>query len=190
MFDTLSQLPLHQRRHEQRHPLPGVITIIRRPTMDRGDHYLLIKRNADPYAGMWAMIGGKWEFGETLAAAITREVREETGLNTTFIALRGIVNERMVFASAAGKAGHYILFVCEVFAPDGLAQEQFEGKVAWFTLEQIEDLNTAHQIIPNDYAMMQQFAWASAQPYVESEMVCADAAHIQDTRLLRFQIVE
>ena len=190
MFDTLSQLPLPQRRHEQRYPLPGVITIIRRPTMDKGDRYLLIKRNEAPYAGMWAMIGGKWEFGETLAAAITREVREETGLNTTFIALRGIVNKRMIFAAPPDTAGHYILFVCEVFAPDGLAQEQLEGKVSWFTLEQIEALNSAHQIIPNDYAMMQQFAWASSQPYIEAEAICADAAHAQDARLLCFQIVE
>jgi 8-oxo-dGTP diphosphatase len=186
MFDALTTLPRNARRHGQRYPVPGIVTIIRRIN-DTGRHYLLIKRKSDPYASMWAMIGGKWEFGETLEAAAMREVREETSLEATYVALRGIVNQRMAMADPAGKPGHYIHFVCEVTAPDGKAIEQNEGKVAWFMPEEIEALKEKHLIVPSDYAMMHRFAWSESQPYIEAEMVCADASCLENTRLLRFE---
>jgi 8-oxo-dGTP diphosphatase len=47
--------------------------------VDGGD-LLLVKRGTDPQAGRWTIPGGRVEGGETLAAAVEREVREETGL--------------------------------------------------------------------------------------------------------------
>ena len=41
---------------------------------------VLIKRRFEPLAGHWSLPGGAVEVGETLEAAITREVFEETGL--------------------------------------------------------------------------------------------------------------
>jgi 8-oxo-dGTP diphosphatase len=41
---------------------------------------VLIKRRFEPLAGQWSLPGGSVEVGETLEAAITREVLEETGL--------------------------------------------------------------------------------------------------------------
>ena len=41
---------------------------------------LLVERANDPGAGRWAVPGGRVEPGETLAEAVVREVREETGL--------------------------------------------------------------------------------------------------------------
>ncbi len=45
-----------------------------------GDEILLIQRGSDPNKGLWAVPGGKVDYGETLAEAATREVKEETGL--------------------------------------------------------------------------------------------------------------
>jgi 8-oxo-dGTP diphosphatase len=43
-------------------------------------HVLLVKRARPPSVGAWTLPGGKVEAAESLAAAIVREVREETGL--------------------------------------------------------------------------------------------------------------
>jgi len=46
---------------------------------DRG-RVLLVERGQPPGAGLWTVPGGKLEPGETLAQAVAREIREETGL--------------------------------------------------------------------------------------------------------------
>ncbi len=47
---------------------------------DARGHVLLIERGTPPGVGLWTVPGGKLEAGERLAAAVAREVREETGL--------------------------------------------------------------------------------------------------------------
>lgn len=41
---------------------------------------LLVRRGKEPLRGRWVVPGGAVELGETLEAAIVREVQEETGL--------------------------------------------------------------------------------------------------------------
>jgi 8-oxo-dGTP diphosphatase len=41
---------------------------------------VIVKRRFEPLAGQWSLPGGGVETGETLTAAVAREVREETGL--------------------------------------------------------------------------------------------------------------
>ena len=43
---------------------------------------VLIKRRYEPLAGQWSLPGGTLEVGETLEAAVAREVLEETGLSS------------------------------------------------------------------------------------------------------------
>ncbi len=47
------------------------------------DRVLLIRRKGPPASGEWALPGGKVHLGESLLAAVEREVLEETGLLVT-----------------------------------------------------------------------------------------------------------
>jgi len=58
------------------HSIPCVGAVIR----DDAGRLLLIKRGHEPGKGLWSIPGGRVEAGESDAAAVVREVREETGL--------------------------------------------------------------------------------------------------------------
>ena len=187
-FSTLTTLPPEQRWRGQTAPVPVVVALIRRAHND-GERLLLIRRAAGPYAGHWALVGGKWDFGETLAEAIVREVREETGLATALVAVRGLVSERVTPWSPAELAAHFLLLVCDLVVRGGEAAEQSEGLVAWFDHAAIDALHAAGNIIPSDYAMIREFAAATGcAPYVEVEMrATVGGAAGSLSELLRFR---
>jgi 8-oxo-dGTP diphosphatase len=58
---------------------------------DRDGRILLIERGSPPGIGLWTVPGGKLEASETLAQAVAREVREETGLVVEVGALACVV---------------------------------------------------------------------------------------------------
>ena len=57
-------------------PVVGVGAIV----FDDAGRALLVERGRPPGAGLWSIPGGRLEPRETLAQAVAREVREETGL--------------------------------------------------------------------------------------------------------------
>ncbi|MEO8260513.1 MAG: NUDIX hydrolase, partial [Acidobacteriota bacterium] len=57
-------------------PIVGVGAVV----LDGEGRLLLAKRAHAPLKGEWSLPGGGVELGETLEAAVAREVREETGL--------------------------------------------------------------------------------------------------------------
>ena len=64
-----------RRRYPER-PIVGIGAAI----VD-GGRVVLIRRRYEPLAGQWSLPGGTLELGETLAAAVRREMLEETGLD-------------------------------------------------------------------------------------------------------------
>jgi 8-oxo-dGTP diphosphatase len=56
----------------------------------RDDKILLIKRNAEPFKGFWALPGGYVDWNETIEDAAKREVFEETNFKVKSLALVGI----------------------------------------------------------------------------------------------------
>jgi 8-oxo-dGTP diphosphatase len=71
----------------------------------RDDQILLVRRARSPGKGLYSFPGGRVEFGESLHAALHREVDEETGLKIEIIGLAGW---REVLPRAGG-GGHYLI---------------------------------------------------------------------------------
>jgi len=66
---------------------------------------LLVRRARSPAKGFYSLPGGRVEFGETLHAALHREVKEETALK---IELAGLAAWREVMPTGEG-GGHYVI---------------------------------------------------------------------------------
>lgn len=71
----------------------------------RGGKILLVRRARSPAKGFWSLPGGRVEFGETLHAALHREVDEETALKIEIVGLAGW---REVVPGTGG-GGHYLI---------------------------------------------------------------------------------
>jgi 8-oxo-dGTP diphosphatase len=71
----------------------------------RDGRILLVRRARSPGKGLYSLPGGRVEFGESLHAALHREVAEETGLTIEIVELAGW---REVLPTAAG-GGHYLI---------------------------------------------------------------------------------
>jgi 8-oxo-dGTP diphosphatase len=71
--------PLDPAHHTVHTVVPCVGAVIR----DDARRLLLIKRGHAPGLGLWSLPGGRVEAGETDEQALTRELREETGLVVT-----------------------------------------------------------------------------------------------------------
>jgi len=66
----------------------------------------LIKRASEPCKGKWALPGGKVEYGESLASALQREIREELGLE-----VEPLCPYRVVEIICPSSGYHYVIVV-------------------------------------------------------------------------------
>jgi ADP-ribose pyrophosphatase YjhB (NUDIX family) len=182
-MEPLRALPLEKRWQQQRYPFASVVAIVSR-VIDGIENYLLIQRKRELYPGLWALPGGKWDFGESLAETVLRELNEETGLQPAFSNLRAIVNCRLRPRGQQDQGGHYLLFVCTLTAPLGAAQEQQEGSVAWFSAHELDQMNATGSMVPTDYLILDRCRQrASAVSYIESEIIGgAEGAGIEVVR--------
>jgi ADP-ribose pyrophosphatase YjhB (NUDIX family) len=69
---------------------------------------LLVRRRYAPLAGQWSLPGGAVETGETLAAALQREVREETALEIEVGPLIEVL-DRITTDDLGGTRYHFVL---------------------------------------------------------------------------------
>lgn len=81
---------------------------------DRG-RVLLVRRAYNPQRGKWALPAGYVDYGEDPAAAVIREVKEETGLDVAVIGLLSVIGGPTV-------SGASIVITYAVTALGGAAQ--------------------------------------------------------------------
>jgi ADP-ribose pyrophosphatase YjhB (NUDIX family) len=74
----------------------------------REGRVLVAQRARGPGKGLWSLPGGSVEWGESLAEAAAREVREETGVEAEILGLAG--RREVHLRDAAGAVvGHYVI---------------------------------------------------------------------------------
>ena len=106
----------------------------------RGSEVLLVRRGNPPRADEWSLPGGKQEWGETVEAAVRREVRQETALELGPLTFVDVVD--LVATDAAGRVTHhYTLLDYTAEATAGVARAGDDAvAAAWFRLDELAPL--------------------------------------------------
>ena len=96
-----------------------------------GGRVLLVRRGNEPLKGEWSLPGGAVECGETLRAAIAREVQEETGLEVEVGSTVDVL-DRIRLDDGGRVLYHYVLvdFACKPIG-GALACGSDAAEVAW-----------------------------------------------------------
>ncbi len=103
----------------------------------RDDKILLVRRARSPAKGYYSLPGGRVEFGETLHAALHREVEEETALTIEIVGLAGW---REVVPGTGG-GGHYLImsFAARWIAHEPVLNDELDD-FRWLQPEGLNDL--------------------------------------------------
>ena len=103
----------------------------------RDGNILLVRRARSPAKGFYSLPGGRVEIGETLHAALHREVAEETALK---IEIAELAAWREVLPTAAG-GGHYLImsFAARWSAGEVVLNEELDD-YKWLTPDALFEL--------------------------------------------------
>jgi 8-oxo-dGTP diphosphatase len=114
-------------------PIVGVGAVI----LDDEKRVLLVKRAHEPLKGEWSLPGGGVDIGETLEAAVAREVLEETGLTVKVGPLVEIVER--ITRDERGVQYHFVIvdYLCRPIGGT-LACSSDADAAEWVSMEGID----------------------------------------------------
>jgi ADP-ribose pyrophosphatase YjhB (NUDIX family) len=108
----------------------------------RDGRVLIVRRARNPANGVYTLPGGVVEAGETLIEAVTREVREETGLEIAPVALAGFRD--MIMRDGDNRVSrHFVILSFAARWVSGEVQLNHElDDARWLLPAEIEGLKT------------------------------------------------
>jgi 8-oxo-dGTP diphosphatase len=116
---------------------------------------LMVRRGRGPAQGMWSVPGGRVEAGETLAEAVVRELREETGL-------AGVCEALIGWAERIGDGYHYVIldFAVTIMDIAEPAAGDDAAEAAWVPLYEVADLALAEGLAEflHDHGILETFS--------------------------------
>lgn len=120
-------------------PVVGVGVVL----VARGE-ILLVERGRPPQQGLWAVPGGKVEFGETMREAASREATEETGLEVE-------IGDVVWVGEVIEPGSHIVIVDFEGSVVGGrLAPADDASDARWVPLEEADD----YQLTPTMYELV------------------------------------
>jgi 8-oxo-dGTP diphosphatase len=118
------------------------------------DRLLLVRRGRPPGAGRWSVPGGRVERGETLAEAVLRELREETGLE-------GVCDGFLGWVERIDEDFHYVIldFTVTVLDPGPPIAGDDATEVAWVDLGDVAELRLTEGLAEflHDHGVLRTF---------------------------------
>ncbi|WP_233837881.1 NUDIX hydrolase [Paraburkholderia sp. ZP32-5] len=105
----------------------------------RNDQVLLVRRRNPPDAGLWGFPGGKINRGESITAAATREIHEETAITTEAVKIFTAVD--VLDADEAGNLRHHFVLIavlCRWIAGEPLAGDDALD-ARWWDLNALDE---------------------------------------------------
>ena len=116
-------------------PIVGVGAIV-----FKGASVLLIRRGKPPRTGQWSLPGGAQHLGETVRAAIEREVREETGVEIGALTFVDVVDSITPDESGGRVRYHYTLVdMAADWRAGALEPGSDAADCAWVPLDRLGD---------------------------------------------------
>lgn len=130
-------------------PPPRISVAIGAIVVD-GDQILLVQRGHPPQTGRWTIPGGRVEVGESLAAAVRREMREECGIEVEAEA-PAIMLDRIIRDADGALLAHYLIidfWATPIGDPHPVVTAASDALAAgWFTMEEIRALPTTTNLL-------------------------------------------
>ena len=111
-----------------------------------GQRVLLVQRGHEPLKGDWSLPGGVVEIGETLEAALVREVREETSLDVEVGPVVEVL-ERISRDADGGVEYHYVIvdYLCRPLG-GSLASASDAADARWVSRANLKDFNLTAKV--------------------------------------------